>query len=91
MSDPTTTSQPGYAVPIHPSLWRVMLIGGVPQEAAVLILCFWLVIMMGFHAFLAAPIGFALCWIPAVLLGKEDPQFFAVLQRHFLHRDFRRG
>lgn len=91
MSDPTMSSPPGYAVPIHASLWRVMLLGGVPQEFAVLNLCFWFVIMIGFKAYLVAPLGFALCWIPAAVLGKEDAQFFAVLQRHFLHRDFRRG
>jgi len=87
----STSWPPGYAAPIHASLWRVMLLGGVPQEFAMLNLCFWAVIMIGFKAFLVAPLGFAVCWIPAAMLGKEDPQFFAVLQRHLFHRDFRRG
>lgn len=82
---------PGYALPIHASLWRPLLLGGVPQEFALLNLCFWAVVLMGFKAFLIAPLGFCLCWVPAVVLGREDPQIFPVLKRHFLHRDFRRG
>lgn len=87
----TPTTLPGYAVPIHASLWRPLLLGGVPQEFAVLNLCLWVAMLVGFDAYIAAPLGFFLCWIPATVLGREDPQFFAVLKRHFLHRDFRRG
>ena len=87
----SSPTPPGYAVPIHASLWRVITLGGVPQEFAVLNFCGWFVILVGFKAYLVALLGFLLCWIPAVVLGKEDPQFFQVLQRHFRHRDYRRG
>lgn len=82
---------PGYAVPIHASLWRPMLLGGVPQEIAVLNFGIWMTVGMSMKAYIAALLGFAICWIPAVLLARDDPQFFAALKRHLRHRDFRRG
>ena len=87
----TDHKPPGYALPIHASLCRPILTGGAPEGFAVLNLCFWLALLFVTKAWLVACLGFALCWIPAVLLGKEDPQFFAVLRRHVWHRDYRQG
>ena len=90
MTQPTQPP-PGYFAPIHASLWRAKTIFGVPQEFAVLSVTFWGALLLGLKAWIAAPLGFVLSWIPAIMLGRSDPHFLAVLRQHFLHRDFRRG
>ncbi len=81
----------GYFAPIRASLCRPILSGGAPAGFAVLNLCFWLAFVFVTKAWLAAGLGLVVCWLPAVLLGKEDPQFFQVLRRHVWHRDYRQG
>ncbi len=73
---------PGYEVPLHTALTQPVLLAGAPRNLAILNATLALVVGMGLHLWwLGFPLGLVVHTV-AVLLTKQDPDWFDIVRRH---------
>ncbi len=77
----------GFVVPIHASLTKPMLIGGVPREIAIINWTFVAAMTLPLGTWYAIPLGIFV-HVVALAAAKKDPQFFDVFRRAWRYKKF---
>lgn len=77
----------GYRVPIHQSLTRQILLGGVPQPLAIMNWTVCVALSLPLRTWYAIPFCMALHGL-FYAAGKRDPQFWDVFRRSLRYKRF---
>jgi type IV secretion system protein VirB3 len=80
---------PGFAVPIHKSLTRPLLLAGVPRQLAIINGTVAAATTLGLQSLYALPVCI-LVHLIAVALAKKDPYFFQIILRHIRKKSYYR-
>ncbi|MGX9430188.1 MULTISPECIES: VirB3 family type IV secretion system protein [Bradyrhizobium] len=76
----------GFELVLHRSLTELILIGGAPRAAAILIGTLSAVLALGLRLWFAGLIFWVIGHSAAVWLAKRDPAFVEVAIRHTKHK-----
>ncbi len=80
---------PGYRVPVHNSLTKQLMLGGVPRGIAIINWTFCIALSMPLRTWYAIPLSLfihAVCFAAA----RRDPDFFNVIRRSVHYKSFYR-
>lgn len=78
---------PGYRINVHSSLTTPILLAGAPRHFTILNGTICAALTIGLHAVYLLPV-FIIFQAIAVMLTKQDPQFFAVFLRHMKQKKY---
>ena len=76
-----------FNIPIHNSLTKPILMGGVPREIAILNGTFTSAMVLGLHSLLALPLGIVF-HIVGRAFAKKDNLFFHTFRRHIWQKNY---
>ena len=79
----------GFTIPIHASLTKRLLIGGVPRELAIINWTFVAALSIPLATWYGIPLGLFVHFV-AQAAAKKDPDFFDVFRRGIRYKIFYR-
>ena len=80
---------PGYRVPVHNSLTRQLMLGGVPRGIAISNWTFCIALSMPLRTWYAIPLSLFIHMV-CYAVAKRDPDFFNVVRRTIRYKSFYR-
>lgn len=80
----------GFNIPIHSSLTKRLLMGGVPREMAIINWTFVAALSLPLATWYGIPLGLFVHFV-ALAAAKKDPDFFDVFRRSIRYQIFYRA